>query len=122
MSIMKKFIAPSNLQFYISDVSIPESAFFGENVRIVSNGLSLTVPCQYEFEGDTEVIIGAYDEVPKDGVLAFDGSIPTPGGFLLVTDVGIEELMKYPVSNATTRLAIWTDGLEYPARVVVGVR
>lgn len=115
------FISPSHLQFFISDWKISSAEPYGEDAEIISNGRTVAIPCQYCMEGETELIIGGIDEVPKDGVLAFEGSIETPSRILVASDVTREHLMEYPVSKDVSWLSIWTDGKAYPERVVVGV-
>ena len=121
MTVTRKLIAPTNFQFYISDVSDRQIESFGETVAVVSNGLSVTIPCQSDQEADTELIVGDYAEVPKDGVLVFEGTIPTPGRIVVASNVAMDHLLRFPVAREVTQLTIWTDGQEYPERVVVGV-
>jgi len=115
-------IAPPYLQFFISDVSLPGSPIQGETISIVSNGLCLSVPCQYAYEGDTLLTVGDVAEVPKDGILVYEGEVPTPSGVLVFGDAELTELLRYPVREKNTKLTIWTDGQQFPARVVVGVK
>ncbi len=121
MKLRTKLITPPNIHFYISDSNIPDSAPLGEELEIGFNGLCLTVPCRYEFEGSTELIVGKYQDVPKNDLLVFSGSIPTPSKKLLFHDFLSNELLSYPVIETTTQLRLWTDGLRLPERVVVGI-
>lgn len=122
MKVLRRMISPSNFQFYISDYEQPEIALLGEAIEVVSNGLSLTVPCQSDQEADTEFTIGAYADVPQNGSRVFEGTIPTPSRLVVVSDVAMDRLLRYPVPDTQTHLTIWTDGEKFPARIVVGVR
>ncbi len=81
-SYKKGFLSPSNLQFFISGADLPAGEYFGEDVGIVSNGRVVTIPCQYEMEGDTVLIIGQLDEVPKEWCLHLKAWSQRRGEFL----------------------------------------
>ena len=93
----------------------------GEEMKVETNGVNLVVPCQSSQEGATELIVGTYDSVPRETFHVFDGSIPTPNGALLFSDIELNELLSYPVSAPTTRLRLWINHLREPSRVVVVV-
>lgn len=119
--IERYLIAPPYLQFFISD---PEARDIPQQVNrptVISSGKCISVLCQYAFEGETELIVGDLDEVSDAGTIAFDGSIPTPSRVLWFSDAEDTELARVPVSSSVTRLRIYTDGMEFPARVVVGI-
>lgn len=122
MTIKRALIAPSNALFFVSDMSVPESPMPSvERIEVITNGKCILVPCQYEGDGDTDLTLGDYAEVPKEGVHVFEGSIPTASGLLVCFDVGLNELLSLRVETLQARINIWTDGLELPARIVIGV-
>lgn len=51
----------------------------------------------------------------------FDQMLLTPGKLLICSDVAGERLLNFPLQTVETRVRIWTDGLEFPTRVVTGV-
>ncbi|MGE0500895.1 MAG: hypothetical protein AB7I79_04455 [Rhizobiaceae bacterium] len=120
--IQSKLIAPPYLQFFISDLLGAEGPVQGpETLRIISNGVAISVPCQYGEEGETELIVGSASEVPQLNVQMFDGIIPTPNGALLFSDAELTTIMTYPAKESRTRIRIWTDGSTLPDKVVVGI-
>jgi hypothetical protein len=120
--MMTVYIAPPYLQFLIADRRDRENPILSEPIEIVTNGSCICVPCQYQGDGDTELVVGSYDEVPKDGIRAFEGELPTRDRKLIFYDIEGTEWLAYPVKQFSSRLDIWTDGAEFPARVVVGIR
>ena len=120
--MIKRFlIAPPYLQFFISDPAARNSPHQVERPTVISSGDCLSVLCQYADEGQTELIVGDFDEVADEGGLAYDGSIPTPNKVLWFADAELTELARVPVSTNVTRLRIFTDGLQFPERVVIGI-
>jgi hypothetical protein len=118
--IERRMIAPPNLQFFISDPDAVDVPVQGESIRIISSGECISVPCRFRDEGDTELIVGdneaALPEAPQ-----FDGTIPTPSGSVLFSDVEMTELLSFPAPAGTTRIRIWTDGSIFPDRIVVAI-
>lgn len=92
-----------------------------EEIEIVANDACIAVPCQYEGDGDTTLIVGDYEDVPQDDLQVFDQMLLTPGKLLVCSDVAGEFLLTFPLQTAKTRIRIWTDGLDFPTRVVIGV-
>lgn len=121
MTISRMMIAPPNLQFFISDPGAADVPIQGEKIRIISSGEMISVPCRYWNEGDTELVVGDYGEVQENRSPVFDGSIPTPSRTIWFSDAELTELLLFPTPTKMTRLRIWTDGLELPERIVVGV-
>ena len=119
--MITKRISPPNLQFFISDASLPENPVQGETIGIISNGVCLSVPCAYWDETETTLIIGRPEEVSEPAKPLFDGTIPTHSGAIVFSDSELAELLSYPVSDAVTRIQIWTDGLKFPERMVVAI-
>jgi hypothetical protein len=117
----RKTISPTNFQFFISDASLPENAQPEEKIRILFNGQCITVPCAYWDETETELTVGAADEVDQPSAPLFDEMLPTPSRSILFTDVACAELLAYATPTETTRIRIWTDGLEFPEHVVVSI-
>ncbi len=117
--MMKRMISPTNLQFFISDAVRPENAQPEENIRILYNGECITVPCAYWDETETELTVGAAHEIDQPSAPLFDEMLPTPSQSVLFTDVACAELLAYPTSTETTRIRIWTDGLQLSEHVIV---
>jgi hypothetical protein len=120
--IQRKFISPPYLQFFISDLMGAEGPIQGpEKLQVISNGAAISVPCQYEEDGETELVVGPAAEVPRLDREVFDGVIPTPSGEVLFSDAEVTTLMTYPARTSKTRIRIWTDGSTLPDRIVVGI-
>jgi hypothetical protein len=120
MTAVQRMISPPYLQFFISGSEDFEAPMPTEQRRVLSNGVGLSIPCQYLYEGDTELIIGDYADVRRSEEPQFDGVIPTPNRVLIVSDVELTEWLRYPVPTAGTRLTVWTDQ-EFATQVVVAV-
>lgn len=121
MATSRMMIAPPNLQFFISDMEATDVPIQGVPLRILATRECISVPCQYNEEGETELVVGFIDEIHEDGPPAFDDEIETPSGILLFSDVELTELMKFETRRTQIRIRIWTDGLQFPERVVVGL-
>lgn len=120
--IVTKRISPPYLQFFICDSTLPENPVQSvEKIEIISNGQSLSVPCAYWDEAETELIVGSPKEVEEPRAPQFDTTIPTRSGLLVFHDALLTELLAYPTSTSDTRIRIWTDGSKLPERVVVAV-
>ena len=120
--IVTKRISPPYLQFFICDSTLPENPVQGvEKIEIISNGKSLSVPCAYWEEAETELIVGSPEEVEGPQAPQFDTVIPTPSRSIIFHDALLAELLDYPTQTAETRIRIWTDGSILPERVVVAV-
>lgn len=72
-------------------------------------------------EAETELVVGAPEDVAEARAPQFDCTIPTPNGSLVFHDADLTELVVYPTPTPETRIRIWTDGLMLPERVVVAV-
>lgn len=119
--MITKKISPPNLQFFISDASLPENPVQGETIEIISNGECISVPCAYWDETETTLTVGSPQEVSEATKPIFDSTIPTPSGAVVFSDSELSELLSYPVAHAVARVRIWTDGLKFPERVVVAI-
>jgi hypothetical protein len=121
--IERRIIAPPHLQFFISDQNGGEPPLQGsERLAVISSGTCISVPCAYWGEAETNLVVGPGSELMTRGrTQAFDGVIPTPSGTILFSDSETTTLLEYPATGITTRVRVWTDGLELPEVVLVAI-
>ncbi len=120
MTIQKRKVAPPNSLFVIDDScdgippdTIPPS-------RIVASSSLLYVGCLMFQDGPTEITLGAADEVPHEGMIAFDGVLETPNRQIWISTVDYTVVAKQHVGTLNTRVRVWTNHPTEPDRIIVG--
>ena len=85
------------------------------------NGRGITMSCLPEMDGLTDITIGSNSKVQPTNHLIFDGELQTPTRKVRVLMVLGGPILEQTVSNARTRVRIWTDGYRDTATVVIGL-
>jgi hypothetical protein len=71
--------------------------------------------------GETEVTVGAMDELPSREGSAFDGELETPSHAIVIWTVSRQIILRAPVSRSRTRVRIWVNRRVEPDKVIVAV-
>lgn len=72
-------------------------------------------------DGETEVMIGAKEEVNPSDHLAFDGMLETPSRIVIVSTVEYETILRSEVSGTKTHVQIWINREKEPDKVIIGL-
>ncbi|MFI4998766.1 MAG: hypothetical protein ACHQK9_02700 [Reyranellales bacterium] len=115
-------IAPPYSQIVILDpgarVMVPD---WKKDFRIISTETCIVVACLAEVDGETEFLLGDMRQVDPGSRAAFYGRLKTPGRHISLETVEGDVVLKAPTSQDETTVRIWTNKLEGPDRVVVGI-
>ena len=114
-------VAPPNSLLFISDPDGGEAPepIWGE--LILSTPSCISVGCLMFLDGETEVTLGAADEVNPGELPAFDAELETPNRAVAVWTVERETVLSAAVTTPQTRVRIWVNHPTEPDRVIVGL-
>ncbi|MEX0954664.1 MAG: hypothetical protein WDZ83_05570 [Rhizobiaceae bacterium] len=115
-----RVIAPEYCGIYLTgleDVDIPLNV---DGKGIGATRDCLNIGCLYWNDGDTTVTMGPVDEVALPEEAAFDGTLNTPEGTLLLFDANMPEIMSAAVGSKETRVRVWTNHRTEPDHIVIG--
>lgn len=114
-------LAPPNSVVLIEDIcggEVPDTM----NQSLISiTDSCIAVGCRAEDDGETQIVLGDLSEVDAEKQLVFDGVLRTPSLRLVIRTVLGVTLLETPVSDAETRLRIWTNDLTEPDQIVIGL-
>jgi hypothetical protein len=77
------------------------------------------IACLVDCEGETDIAVGAADQVTQTQPPAFDRVLETPSRKIILEIVSGETVHEVVVSADKTRVKIWTDGRHQCAETVV---
>jgi hypothetical protein len=121
MKLFKAF-RPPNQQIVICDPSSRvEVPVWRKGVPWVATDTCILCMCMIDFEGETTLTLGPGSEVKVDRVPVFDGMLKTPGRRVVLETVWHDPVLETATAGIETRIRIWTNRLETPDEVVVGV-
>jgi hypothetical protein len=120
---MKKFvrIAPPNSIFFISDVGGGEIPKINGGARIWWTASCVVIGCLAFIDGETEVTLGRAADVGPNTAPFFDGMLDTPKRNVTVSTVEDNALLQLQVLSKRTRVRIWTNRIQEPDVIVIGV-
>ena len=115
-----KSIAVPNALILISDLDggVPPDVM-GESL-IASTPSCIAVGCMSDSNGETEVILGATQEVDPNDNPAFVGELETRNRAIVVRTVLREPIVQAPVPRSSTRVRIWVNHPTEPDKVTIG--
>ncbi|HYY83744.1 MAG TPA: hypothetical protein VE686_04500 [Beijerinckiaceae bacterium] len=116
-----EFKFPNAIAF-ISDVNGGTAPYPTWGALVQSTPSCISVACTPGSEGPTTVTVGFGDGVDPGGTPAFQGTLDTPSGTLVVTTVDRRIVVSFEVARTTTRVRIWVNDPSVPDRVVIGVQ
>jgi hypothetical protein len=116
-----EFKFPNAIAF-ISDVNGGVAPYPTWGALVQSTPSCIAVACTPDSEGATSITVGAEDNVNPGGTSAFQGTLDTPSGTLVVTTVDRRVVMSFEVARTTTSVRVWANDPSVPDRVVIGVQ
>ncbi|QCK86622.1 hypothetical protein E8L99_13075 [Phreatobacter aquaticus] len=81
----------------------------------------LSVVCQHEQEGTTELSIGTPEEVDPGYAPVVSGVIATPTRQLAVSTSAADDILSISVPDIETLLRVWVNHRQWPDKVQVGI-
>lgn len=106
---------------FVSDVAgglVPDIA---RDRHIWATSSCIVFGCLMFLDGETDVVLGSWDEVAINSYPSFDGTLDTPNRMVMVSTVGWEVVLKMAVPKAKTRVGIWTNHPSEPDNVIIGL-
>jgi hypothetical protein len=116
-----EFKFPNAIAF-ISDVNGGVAPYPTWGALVQSTRSCIAVACTPDSEGATSITVGAEDNVDPGGTPAFQGTLDTPSGMLVVTTVDRRVVVSFEVARTTMSVRVWVNDPSVPDRVVIGVR
>jgi hypothetical protein len=114
-------VAPPNSLVLVSGLGGAEIPKTLNDGLIASTDSCVAVGCQSDADGETEFTLGATHEVDPGGQPAFQGSLATPGGKLVIQSVLGHKILEAPVKQQRTYIRIWVNDPIEPNKVIVGI-
>jgi hypothetical protein len=114
-------IAPSNSLLFIEDISGGEIPVTVGPARLWSTSSCIAIGCLASMDGETEVTLGASDQVSPEWEPAFDGILKTPTRKVVVSTVEGDNVLVADVASERTRVRIWTNHPIEPDKVSIGL-
>ena len=114
-------IAPTNSLIFVSDSDGGVGPDFVRGLSILSTSSCISVACLMWQDGETELTLGPANRVDPGGIPAFDGSLETPNRAVIVSTVERRTVLSANVPDRRTRVRIWTNRVQEPDVVIVGL-
>lgn len=121
MTSTSKRIAAPNALILISDLGGGIAPNFMGGSLIASTPSCIAVGCMADCNGQTEVTLGAADEVGLRGTPAFEGELETPNHAIAARTILREMILQAPVPQPRTRVRVWVNHPSEPNRVIIGL-
>lgn len=119
--VMKVSVAPINSLLFLSDVDggRPPTPVWG--ATILSTPSCISFICFPEQDGQTELSMGARQEIDWGIKPNFEGDLETPHRVIVVSTVDEQTVMKMIVPTTRTHVCIWLSHPRWPERVAIGL-
>ena len=115
-------IAPPHSLITISDSQggeVPDSV--SKNL-ITSTRTCISVGTKAEIDGETEIIIGNFDEINLDSDPSFYGEIATPSRVISVFTVFEDQVLFLETKTKHASVQIWVNDQNEPTKIVIGIK
>ena len=110
-------VRPSNALIFVTGARRGELPDL-QGGAIVSNDRSILVPCQASVDGDVELTL---EELDRPGAGAQHvAALVLPDRILALRDTDGRIWLSSKIASAKADVWVWTDPVDYPARVRVG--
>lgn len=114
-------ISPVNSTLFLSGqtgAAIPE---FEPEKLVLSTPSCISFHCLMEQDGQTEIVIGATEQVDPGVAPNFDGVLETPEQMVVLSTVEAPQVLAERVASGNTRVRIWANRLAEPDHVIIGL-
>ena len=121
--VQSKKYAPPNCQILIFD---PEGRYEIEvppwrDEGILWTDTCIVCACQADIDGETEFTVGTPEEVNPGGQPVFQGTLKTPGCWIVLETVEGNVILEAKTANQETTVLIWTNHEIMPSKVAFGI-
>jgi len=113
-------IAPPNSVVLVCDAGGGEIPTSMQGALISSTPSCIAIGCRAEDDGETDIALGAIEEVDPGTPSAFEGTLSTPTRKVVVRSVLGQTVLEAAVPSRNTRVRVWVNDQSEPDRVVVG--
>ena len=115
-------INPAYSQIVICDptakVQVP---IWKDDLSIIATDSCILCTCYPEQDGKTEVRFGPGNQSQPDQSLKFDGKLRTPGRTIAIETVEGDPVLNMQTARTEVRVRIWTNSIQWPDKVSVGI-
>jgi len=94
---------------------------FVDDALVMATDSGLLVTCQGYVDGPTEFVLGNSTDVDPGTRPAFEGKLKTPSRRLAIETSEGDAILEVPTQGTNTVVRVWTNALEDPDKVIVGV-
>ena len=119
MPISKKVAAPNAL-LLLSDIKGGKAPKEMQGSLVASTPTCIAIGCMSDYNGETEVRVGAAREVGSSKPPAFEGDLNSPSRAVAFWTID-GTVLEAPVQHARTRVRIWLNHPSEPDEVVIGL-
>lgn len=113
-------IAPPYSLLYVADPNGGEPPEPDE-APIWSTRSCIAIRCFTFSDGETDVSLGAADEVDPGSPPAFDATLLTPSREVVVSTAEYETILRMDVRNTKARVRVWVNHPTEPDVVIIGL-
>jgi hypothetical protein len=114
-------VAVPNALLFIRDSRISDvpDVDYGDGSSVWSIPTCVVITCLIDSEGETDITLGAANQVKPSQKLLFDDLLETPSHKLILELIPDEKVLEVDLPSQKNRVRIWTDGRHQCAETVV---
>jgi hypothetical protein len=113
-------LAVPNALILISDVGGGTAPDIMRRTLIASTPSCIAVGCMSDCNGETEVTLGATQEIGRRHRPAFEGELATPNRAIAVRTVLRGTISQVRVPDLRTKVRVWVNHPQEPDKVIIG--
>ncbi len=87
---------------------------------VLSTSSCISIGCLMWQDGETEVTLGAGNEVDPGRTPVFDDFLDAPSRSIVVRSIDRDKIFQTEVSVSPTRIRIWVNCLRDPDKIIIG--
>ena len=110
-----------NALMLISDLGGGTAPDLMRDSLIASTSTCIAVGCMADGNGETEITLGAAQDVGLSQGPAFEGELETPSHAIGVWTVLRKTILQVAVPRSSTKVRIWVNHSSEPDKVVIGL-
>jgi hypothetical protein len=119
--VLTKKVAPPYSLIFIADADGGVAPECSPPAPYWATSTCIAVGCLMSQDGDTEVSLGNAREVDPGARPIFDSFLETPNRKVNVETAEGELILQADVPTESTRVRIWTNELQEPDKIVIGL-